>query len=55
VQDALREYPDESSRNRLYHYYKDLMIHQNVPWVEIEGDYNERTIKAVGFVDLLIC
>jgi NadR type nicotinamide-nucleotide adenylyltransferase len=51
VQDDLREYPDETTRKRLYHYYKDLMVHQSDPWIEIEGDYDERTRKAVGFVD----
>jgi NadR type nicotinamide-nucleotide adenylyltransferase len=51
VQDELREYPDETTRIRLYHYYKDLMIHQSTPWVEIDGDYIERTQKAIGFVE----
>lgn len=51
VQDELREYPDESTRIRLYHYYKDLMIHQSTPWVEIEGGYEERTQKAIEFVE----
>jgi len=53
VQDELREYPDETTRIRLYHYYKDLMIHQSTPWVEIDGEYEERTTKAVEFVDSL--
>ena len=51
VQDDLREYPDEATRQTLYHYYKDLMIHQNIPWIEIEGDYEERTQRAIEFVD----
>jgi NadR type nicotinamide-nucleotide adenylyltransferase len=51
VKDELREYPDEATRIRLYHYYKDLLIHQNTPWVEIEGGYDERTRKAIGFVE----
>ena len=51
VQDDLREYPDETTRQTLYHYYKDLMVNQCAPWVEIEGDYNERTRKAVEFVE----
>ena len=53
VQDALRECPDETTRIRLYHYYKDLMVHQPTPWIEIEGDYNERMSRAIGFVDSL--
>lgn len=54
VQDELREYPDEATRIRLYHYYKDLMIHQSTPWVEIEGDYDKRTRRAIEFVKGLI-
>ena len=53
VQDVLRECPDETTRMRLYHYYKDLMVDQITPWIEIDGDYNERMKKAIGFVDSL--
>ena len=53
VQDALREYPDEGTRQTLYHYYKDLMMHQHTSWIEIDGLYNERIHKAIGFVDWL--
>ena len=35
VTDELREYPDFDSRERLFHIYKDLMINQQTPWVEI--------------------
>jgi NadR type nicotinamide-nucleotide adenylyltransferase len=51
VQDELREYPDESTRIRLYHYYKDLMIHQSTPWVEVEGGYEDRLQTAIKFLD----
>ena len=50
VKDELREYPDEATRNRLYHYYKDLMIHQSTPWVEIHGGYEERLQTAIDFL-----
>jgi NadR type nicotinamide-nucleotide adenylyltransferase len=53
VQDELREYPDEKRRIKLYHYYKDLLVHQSTPWVEISGNYNERLQKAVTAVDKL--
>ncbi len=46
VADALREYPDKIIREKLYHYYKDLMINQSVPWVDINGNYSERCEKA---------
>ncbi|MFT3949593.1 MAG: AAA family ATPase [Agriterribacter sp.] len=46
VKDELREYPDLETRERLYNIYKDIMINQDVPWVDISGDYNERFEKA---------
>ena len=42
TQDELREYPDEKPRQELYHIYRDLLINQQTPWVEIYGDYEER-------------
>jgi NadR type nicotinamide-nucleotide adenylyltransferase len=50
VKDDLREYPDEKNRNELYHIYKDLLINQTVPWVEISGNYEERTVAAIEAV-----
>lgn len=50
VKDNLREYPDVETRNKLYHYYKDLLINQSVPWTDISGGYNERFEKAKLFV-----
>lgn len=54
VKDELREYPDLKSRNRLYKHYKDIMVNQNIPWVEISGNYKDRfqkAIKAVNGID----
>jgi len=53
VKDELREYPDLVSRQKLYHYYKDILINQHVPWVDISGDYEERLKKAVDAVEKL--
>ena len=53
VKDELREYPDLATRNKLYHYYKDLLINQQVPWVEISGNYEERLQKAIVAVERL--
>ncbi len=47
VQDRLREYPDLVSRQKLYHHYKDILVNQNIPWVDISGDYDERLQKAI--------
>lgn len=53
VADELREYPDLLSRDRLYHMYKDLMVNQQTPWTDIDGDYNERLQKAMAFVNVV--
>jgi NadR type nicotinamide-nucleotide adenylyltransferase len=52
--DKLREYPDEQSRQELYRYYKELMINQTTPWIEISGNYDERVQKAIEAVDKII-
>jgi nicotinamide riboside kinase len=51
VADNLREYPDVETRNKLYQFYKDLMVNQSVPWVNISGNYEERLLKAINFID----
>jgi NadR type nicotinamide-nucleotide adenylyltransferase len=51
VKDELREYPDENTRIRLYHHYKELLTQQNVPWVEISGLETDRLRKAIEAVD----
>ena len=53
VKDELREYPDLENRQKLYHHYKDILINQNVPWIDISGSYEERLIKAIEAVDKL--
>lgn len=54
VKDELREYPDLENRLKLYAIYKDSMINQSVPWVDISGGFNERFQKAVTAVDNLL-
>jgi NadR type nicotinamide-nucleotide adenylyltransferase len=54
VKDELREYPDLKTRDQLYHIYKDIMINQSTPWVDISGDYDERLQKAVKAIDQLM-
>ena len=50
VKDELREYPDLARREKLYNIYKEIMINQPVPWVDISGSYEERFEKAVEAV-----
>jgi nicotinamide riboside kinase len=54
VQDELREYPDEKPRQELYNIYKDILINQQVPWVEISGDYAQRLQTSIAAIDELI-
>ena len=54
VKDELREYPDLKTRDQLYHIYKDIMINQSTPWVDISGDHNERLQKAIKAINQLM-
>jgi len=54
VKDELREYPDPVNRNILFRIYKDLMINQDTPWVEISGLDDERLLQAIKAVDQLL-
>jgi len=54
VKDELREYPDLERRKKLYHIYKEIMMHQPVPWVDIYGGYDERLERAIGAVDNIL-
>ncbi len=54
VSDELREYPDLESRTKLYHIYRDLLINQTTPWVEIRGENLERRTTAIEAIDRLL-
>jgi len=54
VKDELREYPDLKSRQNLFYIYKEIMVNQSIPWVEISGDYKQRFERAVVAVDDLL-
>jgi NadR type nicotinamide-nucleotide adenylyltransferase len=54
VKDELREYPDAETRNKLYHYYKDIIVNQSVLWIDISGNYQERLQLAINAVDEII-
>ena len=51
VEDALREYPDKKIREKLFSFYKDLMINQSTPWHIVSGNYEERLEKAKQIID----
>ena len=54
VKDELREYPDLETREKLFHIYKDLLVNQSTPWVEIKGKSEERLQIAIDAVNHLI-
>ena len=51
VKDSLREYPDLKTREKLFEYYKDAMLNQHVPWIEVKGNYEERLAMAIDAVN----
>ena len=48
VKDELREYPDFKTREKLYQYYKETLVSQSIPWIEITGNYEERLKNAIN-------
>jgi NadR type nicotinamide-nucleotide adenylyltransferase len=51
--DELREYPDQGTREKIFHIYKDILVNQRTPWVEIQGIHELRTSVAIQAVDSL--
>lgn len=54
VEDELREYPELHTRKKLYSIYKDIMVNQPVPWVDISGDDDDRLRKGIAAIDTLL-
>ena len=54
VADELREYPDLKIREELFHYYQQILIDQQVPWVLIKGVEEERLSIAVDAVNAIL-
>jgi NadR type nicotinamide-nucleotide adenylyltransferase len=51
TKDELREYPDLGTRETLFHIYKDIMVNQNTPWIEIIGIQGIRTQRAIEAIN----
>lgn len=49
--DPLREYPDQQKREKLFCYYKDLLVTQSTPWCTVSGDNEQRMKYAISFVE----
>lgn len=54
IKDKLREYPALETRLQLYNMYKDILINQSLPWVEIRGDHHQRLHTAIEATDKLL-
>ncbi|MEO6583718.1 MAG: AAA family ATPase [Ferruginibacter sp.] len=53
IKDELREYPDLTTRQKLFNMYKDIMINSGAPWVEISGTDTQRIQTAVDTIDTI--
>ena len=51
VKDELREYPDPEKRQHLFNLYKNIMLDQKTPWVEIKGTDEERLLNAIAAIE----
>jgi nicotinamide riboside kinase len=52
IPDELREYPEEAPRKELYQIYKNILINQHTPWVEISGEeFKKRLQKAIAAIE----
>jgi len=54
VPDKLREYPDLTTREKLYFIYKTLMQNQPTPWIEISGNRDQRLRASIEAVNTLL-
>jgi len=52
--DPLREYPDGSAREQLFHIYRDCLINQSVPWAEVGGQGEDRIAAGIAAVERLL-
>jgi NadR type nicotinamide-nucleotide adenylyltransferase len=50
IKDELREYPDIERRKQLYTIYKQTMMEQPTPSIDISGNYDERFQIAIAAV-----
>lgn len=49
--DALREYEDVATREKLFRYYKEEMTEQKTPWHIVSGQGEERFQNALNIID----
>lgn len=54
IEDALREYPDQKIREKLFYFYKDILVNQSTSWIHIFGTYEERFDKALKAIEQVL-
>lgn len=54
TKDELREYPDISTRQKLFRLYKDVVINSGTPWTIVSGTGDQRLQSAIAAVDALV-
>jgi NadR type nicotinamide-nucleotide adenylyltransferase len=54
VRDELREYPDLSSREKLFHIYRDSLVNQGTPWAEVGGQGEGRLGAGIAAIKRLL-
>lgn len=54
VRDDLREYPDLVSRENLFHIYRDSLVNQSTPWLEIGGQDESRIAAGLAATGRLL-
>ncbi len=54
TKDELREYPDATTRQKLFLHYKDIVINSGVAWALVSGIGQERTDAAINAIEKML-
>lgn len=49
--DPLREHAADNMRRYFYEQYKDIVVHSNVPWVDVRGGAQERLHSCIDAIN----
>jgi len=49
--DEFREYPDPETRHKLFLIYKDILMNQETPWIEVAGLDPDRLNNTIAAID----
>lgn len=54
TRDALREYPSEETRQKLFYMYLDMMVNQNTRWDIVGGINHDRIANGIAAVNRML-